>query len=71
MSEISKTAKSRVADTVKNSTDIVNDTKERLSSAGGDAADALRDLILEYPIHSVFIALGVGYVFGRRRSRRR
>jgi ElaB/YqjD/DUF883 family membrane-anchored ribosome-binding protein len=71
MSEISKTARSRIADRVKSSTDIVNDTKERLSSAGGDAADALRDLILEYPIHSVFIALGVGYVFGRRRSRRR
>jgi len=69
MSDVSRNVKSRAAGTMKSSTDIVNDTKERLSGAGGDAAEALRDLIIEYPIYSVFAALGIGYILGRRRRR--
>jgi hypothetical protein len=51
--------------------DIMKDSKELLSGVSGEYVEGFRDIVNEYPIYAVGIALGLGYLFGRSRSHRR
>jgi ElaB/YqjD/DUF883 family membrane-anchored ribosome-binding protein len=68
MSDAYKNAKAQVADSAN---DIMKDSKELLSGISGEFVEGFRDIVNEYPIYAVGIALGLGYLFGRSRSYRR